>query len=95
NFGLTLRLAGEYCVKANETKVYYSPEALINKKMTFQSDIWAAGVIIIELITGVHPFQGRTNEETIQNIKNGKMKPLPNEISGELKDILLLMVNMV
>ncbi|KAA6403129.1 MAG: putative Serine/threonine-protein kinase Nek4 [Streblomastix strix] len=94
NYGLTLKLVSGYYDKLADAKIYSSPEALINKKATFQSDIWAAGVIIIELITGVHPFQGRNIDETIQNIKNGKMKPLPNEISGELKDILLSMVNM-
>ncbi|KAA6375813.1 MAG: putative Serine/threonine-protein kinase Nek4 [Streblomastix strix] len=94
NYGLALKLVSGYYDKTAGTKVYSSPEALINKKATFQSDIWAAGVIFIELFTGVHLFEGITYKETIQNIKSGKMQPLPNEISGELKDILLSMVNM-
>ncbi|KAA6397287.1 MAG: putative NEK kinase [Streblomastix strix] len=93
NFGLALKLASEYYDKTAGTKIYTSPEALINKMATFQSDIWAAGVIIIELITGTHPFEGRNEDETIENIKSGKMKPLPNSLFDELKDMLLSMVN--
>ncbi|KAA6362400.1 MAG: putative CAMK family protein kinase [Streblomastix strix] len=104
NFGFVYRLTDEQYIrkyeqfkrfpKVTDAKIYSSPEELINKTATFQSDIWAAGVIFIELFTGVHMFEGRDEDETIENIKTGKMKPLPNEIKGKLKDILLSMVNM-
>lgn len=48
--------------------------------MTAESDIWAAGVVVIEYITGIHPFEGATQNETIANIKSGKSKPLPSYI---------------
>ncbi|KAA6333509.1 MAG: hypothetical protein EZS28_053162 [Streblomastix strix] len=61
--------------------------------MTEASDIWALGVIVIEMITGVHPFQGRTLDETVQNIKNGRFKVLPDYVKGELKEMLISMIN--
>lgn len=48
--------------------------------MAEASDIWALGVIVVEMFTGVHPFQGRTLDETVQNIKNGRFKPIPEYI---------------
>jgi serine/threonine protein kinase len=48
--------------------------------MTEASDIWALGVIIVEIFTGIHPFEGRTLDETVVNIKTGRYKPLPDFI---------------
>ncbi|KAA6318548.1 MAG: hypothetical protein EZS28_054930, partial [Streblomastix strix] len=46
------------------------------------------------MLTGVHPYAGRTQLETIENIKQGKMVvPLPDYIQGELKEMLLNMLN--
>ncbi|KAA6360042.1 MAG: hypothetical protein EZS28_044431, partial [Streblomastix strix] len=42
--------------------------------------------------TGIHPFEGATQNETIANIKSGKSKPLPSYIQGDFKDILLSMI---
>ncbi|KAA6383670.1 MAG: putative serine/threonine-protein kinase Nek3, partial [Streblomastix strix] len=80
-------------IHPSETKNYTPPETHSMNRVTELSDVWALGVIIVELITGVHPFEGGTQEETITNIIKGKMKPLPEEIQGELKDMLISMLN--
>ncbi|KAA6399885.1 MAG: hypothetical protein EZS28_004584 [Streblomastix strix] len=46
--------------------------------MTEASDIWALGVIVVEMITSVYPYIGRTLVETVQNIKTGRFKPIPD-----------------
>ncbi|KAA6313922.1 MAG: hypothetical protein EZS28_055669, partial [Streblomastix strix] len=61
--------------------------------MTGASDIWALGVIVVELLTGFHPYIGRTLDETVANIKNGKYKPLPDYIQGEFKTMIIKMMN--
>ncbi|KAA6377991.1 MAG: hypothetical protein EZS28_026485 [Streblomastix strix] len=46
------------------------------------------------MLTGVHPYAGRTVNDTIENIKKGKMvAPLPDYIKGELKEMLLAMLD--
>ena len=37
-------------------------------------DTWALGCILFELINGVTPFQGKSEEELIQMIKDGRYK---------------------
>ncbi|KAA6393424.1 MAG: hypothetical protein EZS28_011047, partial [Streblomastix strix] len=72
----------------------YSPsEAHKDERMTFMSDIWSTGVIVIEALTGKHPFEGKTQEETINNIKNGRFAPFPEYITGDLKIMLLRMID--
>ena len=47
---------------------YMAPECL-QGRVTPASDIWAAGVILYLLLTGVHPFRGTNPEETKAYIK--------------------------
>ncbi|KAA6379010.1 MAG: putative NEK/NEK2 protein kinase, partial [Streblomastix strix] len=92
DFGLALKMASQSQVYAAATKYYQPPEAHSFKKMTEASDIWALGVIVVEMITDVHPFEGRTLDETVANIINGRFKPLPDYIQGELKTMILRMM---
>ncbi|KAA6383802.1 MAG: putative serine/threonine-protein kinase Nek3, partial [Streblomastix strix] len=94
DFGLAVMMkTSEKYIPPTGTKNYAPSEAHSLNRMTEASDVWALSVIIVELITGVHPFEGGTQEETIANIIKGKMKPLPEEIQGELKDMLISMLN--
>ncbi|KAA6390273.1 MAG: putative cAMP-dependent protein kinase type 3, partial [Streblomastix strix] len=86
DFGLSQKMASKSYLKSAGTSVYAPSEAHEQNKMIFASDIWVLAVIIIEMLTGVHPYAGRTQLETIENIKKGKMVvPLPDYIQGELK----------
>ncbi|KAA6380386.1 MAG: putative aurora kinase [Streblomastix strix] len=93
DFGLAVVREDQSYIPPAGTKNYSPPETQLYNRMTELSDVWALGVIIVELITGVHPFEGRTQDETVANITNGRMKPLPDEIQGELKDMLIKMLN--
>ncbi|KAA6387380.1 MAG: putative AGC family protein kinase [Streblomastix strix] len=94
-FGLAQEMASKLYLKAVGTKIYSPPEAHLLDKMTMESDIWAVGVIAIEMITGQHPFEGRTQEITISNIKNNKYCQFPDYVEGELKTMIMKMLNMV
>ncbi|KAA6375354.1 MAG: putative aurora kinase, partial [Streblomastix strix] len=74
-------------------KDYWPPEAHKFRRMAKEGDIWSLGIILIEIITGVYPFNDITEEETIENIINGKMKQLPQYVRGDLKEMILSMVN--
>ncbi|KAA6403714.1 MAG: putative NEK/NEK2 protein kinase [Streblomastix strix] len=105
SFGLALKIESKSQVNAagiqnqqpsealNFNQYYLPPEAHEQKQLTETSDIWALGAIVTELLTGVHPFQGRTLDETILNIKNGRFKALPDFVKGELKEMLISMIN--
>ncbi|KAA6373478.1 MAG: hypothetical protein EZS28_030995 [Streblomastix strix] len=57
DFGLAQEMASKLYLKAVGTKIYSPPEAHLLDKMTMESDVWAVGVIAIEMITGQHPIQ--------------------------------------
>ncbi|KAA6360370.1 MAG: hypothetical protein EZS28_044103, partial [Streblomastix strix] len=94
DFGLASTMISKSYLKSAGTAVYAPSEAHMQNKMTFASDIWVLAVIVIEMLTGVHPYAGRTVNDTIENIKKGKMVvPLPDYIQGELKEMLMNMLN--
>ncbi|KAA6382827.1 MAG: hypothetical protein EZS28_021646 [Streblomastix strix] len=92
DFGLAQKLASKSYLHAAGTQNYSAPETEQNK-MTTESDVWSIGVIIIEVITGIHPFQGLTQQQTLTNIANGKYKAFPDYIQGELRMMLEAMIS--
>ncbi|KAA6396604.1 MAG: putative MAP kinase kinase family domain protein [Streblomastix strix] len=93
DFGLAVKMMTKSYIKAARTKDYTPPEAIESNKMTFQSDIWSLGVILVELLTGKHPYEGKTQDETMKNISSGRMAPLPADIKGEIKEMIVNMLN--
>lgn len=49
------------------TAEYASPELLAGRSFNHQSDIYALGVLLYELLTGIHPFEGVAAHELLQN----------------------------
>ncbi|KAA6370909.1 MAG: putative serine threonine-protein kinase nek2 [Streblomastix strix] len=82
DFGLALKMASRS----------YAPA--VGTKMTTKSDIFSFGLILAEMFTCEHPFAGRTHEETVSNIKNRRMKPLPASVPDEIKTMILSSLNM-
>ncbi|MDX2078170.1 MAG: protein kinase, partial [bacterium] len=50
------------------TLAYMSPEVLMGQKPSQASDLFALGVMLYEILTGVHPFIGETVTDTITAI---------------------------
>ena len=50
------------------TPQYMSPEALLGQKVDTRADLFAAGVIIFEMLTGKPPFAGESIGELIQAV---------------------------
>jgi len=63
------------------TAAYSSPEAFQNRDASLlpPADMWALGVIVYIMLTGVHPFDilGRATDEEIEKDIRDEKKPLP------------------
>ncbi|KAA6403579.1 MAG: putative aurora kinase a [Streblomastix strix] len=93
DFGLACRMERPTYRTKSGTNIYGSPESLNSGEMTMKSDVYSLGLIISEMLTGQHPFAGKTDEETVSNIKNGKMATLPDYVQGEIKAMIFSMLN--
>ncbi len=51
---------------------YVSPEMILNQGYSFKIDIFSAGVVFFNLLTGKQPFYRKDSKETIQSICNDK-----------------------
>ncbi|KAA6378709.1 MAG: putative Serine/threonine-protein kinase Nek3, partial [Streblomastix strix] len=94
DFGLSKQLLdNDYYAKVEGTKFYMAPEIYMDRKMYFESDIYALGIVLFELITGTHPFYAGNEQETIENITKGKHYELPNWVPIEMKKLILNMLS--
>ncbi|MDD9965255.1 MAG: serine/threonine-protein kinase [Myxococcales bacterium] len=72
-----MRLTGTGMVMG--TPHYMSPEQVrLTREVDERGDIYAFGVILYEMLTGAHPFDGHTYNELIVNISTGSPTPLGN-----------------
>ena len=52
------------------TAQYLSPEIIITHKFDYKADVWALGIIIYEILTGISPFGCENNNKIYDEIKN-------------------------
>ncbi|MCC7483671.1 MAG: protein kinase [Burkholderiales bacterium] len=60
------------------TPAYMSPEQHLNRKLTLQTDIYALGVVMFQLLTGRMPFQADNIAALSYQVLNAP-RPLPSE----------------
>jgi len=65
------------------TPAYMSPEQMRDEKVDHQTDIWSMGVLLYEMLTGVHPFKGRVEAVIAEAVLNKKPEPL-TRLRGDL-----------
>jgi len=64
---------------------WMAPESLVDGVFTCQSDVWAFGVLIWEIMTlGQQPYPARTNLEVLHYVRNGGRLGRPNNCPEEL-----------
>jgi len=77
DFGLAQAAGEEQLTQKSSivgTPAYMSPEQIRGEKLTPQSDLFSAGIVVFELFGGRNPFLGKDVAETINNIL--KAEPL-------------------
>eukprot|EP00343_Euplotes_focardii_P000202 CAMPEP_0205800606 /NCGR_PEP_ID=MMETSP0205-20121125/2298_1 /ASSEMBLY_ACC=CAM_ASM_000278 /TAXON_ID=36767 /ORGANISM="Euplotes focardii, Strain TN1" /LENGTH=123 /DNA_ID=CAMNT_0053063929 /DNA_START=617 /DNA_END=985 /DNA_ORIENTATION=- len=72
------------------TVYYMSPERMDGVKYSYPGDVWALGIILIELATGEYPYPSSANYiEMISYIKTTEISSLiRDEFSPEFADFL-------
>ncbi|MCY4659493.1 MAG: serine/threonine-protein kinase [Acidobacteria bacterium] len=73
DFGLA-ELGGGGGTLAGGTVAYLSPEALGGRPAGAADDVWALGVVLYETVAGRRPFGGATVDETVDAIRNQRLR---------------------
>lgn len=101
DFGFSREVKGSRdCHDMVGTPEYMAPElvALRDKDVGYGKpvDIWAMGVVLYILLSGIHPFQMEDEEQMLSNIQSGKWRWLGNnwgKVSQAAKDIITHMMD--
>lgn len=64
------------------TAAYMSPEQAQGRPADHRTDVWALGVILYEMVSGVKPFQGEYQQALTYSIVNAEPEPLTGLRTG-------------
>mmetsp|Transcript_15056 Transcript_15056/g.45123 ORF Transcript_15056/g.45123 Transcript_15056/m.45123 type:complete len:529 (-) Transcript_15056:27-1613(-) len=91
DFGLACTLnEGEYLSTKLGTVLYSSPQVL-EGRYGDPCDVWSCGVMMYVLLSGQHPFQGKTDAEVMATVKRGNYRfqgEVWNKVSDDAKDLI-------
>ena len=95
DFGLAKLKGMQHFTKSGSTVgtvTYMSPEQMKSEALDERSDLFSFGIVLYEMLTGIHPFKAEYEQALIFNLLN-KEPELPSllqdNISPELEDIVL------
>ncbi len=88
DFGISrIVSSGTMSTKAMGSPMYMSPESFMGNKSP-QNDIWSAGIILYEMLTGTYPFTAENIYGLVNVIQTGEYIRLPETVSPELREIV-------
>ena len=67
--------------------VLFLTELCRNKPYNNRSDVWAMGVVLYELATGKHPFDGNSMTQLMQRIVRNSVPSVPSNYSKEMRQL--------
>ncbi|CAL7949959.1 unnamed protein product [Xylocopa violacea] len=98
DFGLARRIShAKLMILSYGMPEFVAPEVTNKEGVSFSTDMWAVGIITYILLSGISPFRGSNDKETLLKIREGKwdFDDRWSNISEEAKDFIrsLLMYN--
>ncbi|KAI1795796.1 Pkinase-domain-containing protein [Ganoderma leucocontextum] len=70
---------------------WMAPEVVQQKAYTFKADIWSVGCLVVEMLTGEHPWPHLSQMQAIFKVGTAKAKPtIPPDVSTEAVSFLEL-----
>jgi TolB-like protein len=75
------------------TLAYMAPEQLRGEAADACSDIWALGIVLYEMASGVRPFKGKTGFELSSAILSATPEPLPSGRGGVMPAQLQIVID--
>ena len=73
------------------TAPYMAPEQVENLEVDHRVDLWALGVVLYEMLTGIHPFDAEHHLSTLYSILNESPRPVSElrpECSAEVDAVV-------
>jgi len=70
------------------TPRYLAPERALGQPATVQSDLWAAGVVLYEMVAGQPPYPGTTAFELVAAAQSGQVAQTPSGLSPADRAVL-------
>jgi len=74
------------------TVAYMSPEQAAGRRVGPPSDVYSAGMVLYELLAGVHPLRGETPAETLSNVAGARLPSLA-ALRPDLPDDLVALID--
>lgn len=90
DFGIARTLSSTYDQAKTfvGTPYYLSPELILERPYDHRSDVWAIGVVLYELLTLKHPFNGENMKGLMQRILKVQYDPIPMMYSAEMRNLV-------
>uniref|UniRef100_A0A0K0CTJ0 non-specific serine/threonine protein kinase n=1 Tax=Angiostrongylus cantonensis TaxID=6313 RepID=A0A0K0CTJ0_ANGCA len=92
DFGLTSYLNPKESIKVTTgTAEFAAPEVAKGEPVGYYTDMWSVGVLAYILLSGLSPFGGENDDETLRNVKNCDWNmddPMFSKVSDNAKDFI-------
>jgi len=67
---------------------WMAPEVVKQTSYTLKADIWSVGCLVVEMLTGEHPWAQLTQMQAIFKIGSSAKPAFPSDISSDAEDFL-------